>query len=78
MLRVALESGPMATTFASKLNEQIGYEFAASQQYIAVAVYYDSQSLPQLAVCSYNEIVPGVGVETLAVLGPQRTPVGVA
>jgi flagellar biosynthesis protein FlhA len=27
------------------------------------------QQLPQLAVCSYNEIVPGVGVETLAVLG---------
>ena len=27
------------------LNEQIGYEFAASQQYIAVAVYYDAQSL---------------------------------
>ena len=29
------------STFASKLNEQIGYEFAASQQYIAIAVYYD-------------------------------------
>jgi flagellar biosynthesis protein FlhA len=27
------------------------------------------QRLPQLAVCSYNEIAPGVGVETLAVLG---------
>jgi flagellar biosynthesis protein FlhA len=26
------------------------------------------QRLPQLAVCSYNEIVPGVSVETLAVL----------
>jgi flagellar biosynthesis protein FlhA len=36
------------------------------------------QRLPQLAVCSYNEIAPGVGVETLAVLGPQRTPVGIA
>ena len=36
------------------------------------------QRLPQLAVCSYNEIVPGVGVETLAVLGPQNAPVGVA
>src|SRR5689334_16268560 len=36
------------------------------------------QSLPQLAICSYNEIVPGVGVETLAVLAPQATPVGVA
>jgi flagellar biosynthesis protein FlhA len=27
------------------------------------------QRLPQLAVCSYNEIAPGVSVETLAVLG---------
>ncbi len=27
------------------------------------------QRLPQMAVCSYNEIAPGVGVETLAVLG---------
>jgi flagellar biosynthesis protein FlhA len=27
------------------------------------------QRLPQLAVCSYNEIAPGVGVETVAVLG---------
>jgi flagellar biosynthesis protein FlhA len=25
--------------------------------------------LPQLAVCSYNEVAPGVGVETVAVLG---------
>src|SRR3954464_154440 len=27
------------------------------------------QRLPQLAVCSYNEVAPGVGVETVAVLG---------
>ena len=47
----------MATTFAPKLNEQIGYEFAASQQYIAVAVYYDSQSLPQLAAHFYRQAV---------------------
>jgi bacterioferritin B len=44
-------------TFASKLNEQIGYEFGASQQYIAVAVYYDSQSLPQLAAHFYRQAV---------------------
>src|SRR6186713_1351525 len=47
----------MATTFASKLNAQIGHEFAASQQYIAVAVYYDSQSLPQLAAHFYRQAV---------------------
>ena len=28
------------------------------------------QRLPQLAVCSYNEIAPGVGVETAGVIGP--------
>jgi flagellar biosynthesis protein FlhA len=28
------------------------------------------QRLPQLAVCSYNEIVPGVAVETTGVIGP--------
>ncbi|HEX5027728.1 MAG TPA: ferritin [Gaiellaceae bacterium] len=44
-------------TFASQLNEQIGYEFAASQQYIAVAVYYDSQSLPGLAAHFYRQAV---------------------
>jgi ferritin len=44
-------------TFASALNEQIGHEFAASQQYIAVAVYYDSESLPQLAAHFYRQAV---------------------
>ena len=28
------------------------------------------QRLPQLAVCSYNEIAPGVAVETTGVIGP--------
>ena len=45
------------STFATRLNEQIGYEFGASQQYIAVAVYYDSQSLPQLAAHFYRQAV---------------------
>lgn len=35
-----------ATRFVERLNEQIAYEFAASQQYIAVAVYYDAETLP--------------------------------
>jgi ferritin len=45
------------STFASALNDQIQNEFAASQQYIAVAVYYDSQSLPQLASHFYRQAV---------------------
>src|SRR5436305_13012626 len=38
-----------AARFIERLNEQIAYEFAASPQYIANAVYYDSQTLPRLA-----------------------------
>jgi ferritin len=44
-------------TFEEALNEQIGYEFAASQQYIAVAAYYDSETLPQLAAHFYRQAV---------------------
>ena len=45
------------STFADALNGQIGYELAASQQYIAIAVYYDSQTLPQLAAHFYRQAV---------------------
>src|ERR671936_2508306 len=44
-------------TFVDALNEQISHEFAASQQYIAVSVYYDSQTLPQLAAHFYRQAV---------------------
>ena len=46
-----------ATRFVERLNEQIAYEFAASQQYIANAVYYDSQTLPRLATFFYAQAV---------------------
>lgn len=39
------------------LNEQIGHEFAASQQYIAIAVWFDQQALPQLAARFYAQAV---------------------
>ncbi len=45
------------TRFADGLNEQIGHEFAASQQYVAIAVYYDSETLPQLAAHFYRQAV---------------------
>ena len=32
--------------FADALNEQIANEFAAHQQYIGAAVYYESETLP--------------------------------
>jgi ferritin len=44
-------------SFIEKLNEQIGYEFAASQQYIAIAVHYDAETLPRLAATFYQQAV---------------------
>jgi ferritin len=43
--------------FSNALNGQIGYEFGASQQYVAIAVYYDGQTLPQLAAHFYQQAV---------------------
>jgi ferritin len=49
---------PMAAgRFASELNAHIANEFAASQQYIAIAVYYDSETLPQLATHFYRQAI---------------------
>ena len=45
------------STFGEALNGQVAYEFAASQQYIAIAAYYDSQTLPQLAAHFYRQAV---------------------
>ncbi len=45
------------STFSDALNEQIAYEFGASQQYIAIAVYYDAETLPQLAAHFYRQAV---------------------
>jgi bacterioferritin B len=43
--------------FPKALNEQVGHEFGASQQYIAIAVYYDSETLPALAAHFYRQAV---------------------
>ena len=43
--------------FTDALNSQIASEFAASQQYVAVAVHYDAQTLPQLAAHFYRQAV---------------------
>jgi ferritin len=44
-----------ADAFVARLNEQIGHEFAAHQQYVACAVYYDAETLPQLARFFYRQ-----------------------
>ena len=41
--------------FVSLLREQVRHEFNASQQYIAIAVWYDSHDLPQLAGHFYRQ-----------------------
>src|SRR5690625_2273676 len=43
-----------SSTFSQLLAEQVGHEFAASQQYIAIAVWADAQDLPQLAARFYQ------------------------
>ncbi|HMC07545.1 MAG TPA: ferritin [Solirubrobacterales bacterium] len=44
-------------SFAAALNEQIANEFAAHQQYVGAAVYYDSETLPRLAGFFYRQAV---------------------
>jgi ferritin len=41
--------------FPAELNEQIGREFGASQQYVAIAVHYDAETLPNLAAHFYRQ-----------------------
>ncbi|MEA2292387.1 MAG: bacterioferritin [Solirubrobacteraceae bacterium] len=53
---VAFTSMP-AEPFVAKLNEQIANEFAAHQQYVACAVYFDSETLPQLAGFFYRQAI---------------------
>ena len=43
--------------FPDALNEQVGYEFGASQQYVAIGVHYDALTLPQLAAHFYRQAV---------------------
>jgi ferritin len=38
-----------------KINEQIGYEFAANIQYTAIASHFDAESLPYLARHFYKQ-----------------------
>ena len=44
-----------APRFAEQLNEQIGNEFAAHQQYVACAIHYDSLTMPQMAAFFYGQ-----------------------
>lgn len=45
------------TKFHALVQEQIFNEFTAAQQYVAIAVYFDSEELPQLAKHFYAQAV---------------------
>lgn len=43
--------------FVTALNEQVANELAASNQYVAMAVYFDSETLPLLAAHFYRQAI---------------------
>jgi ferritin len=45
----------MSEQFSKALNDQVANEFAASMQYVGMAVYYDTQTLPRLAAFFYRQ-----------------------
>ena len=45
----------MGTKFTELLTRQVGNEFAASHQYVAMAAWFDGQDLPQLAKHFYRQ-----------------------
>jgi ferritin len=45
------------TDFTALLAAQVGNEFSASQQYIAVAAWFDQETLPELAAFFYSQAV---------------------
>ena len=44
-----------ASRFVAQLNEQIGHELAAHNQYLACAIHYDAQTMPQMAAFFYGQ-----------------------
>jgi bacterioferritin B len=48
---------PDGSTFVRLLREQVGHEFGASQQYVALAVWFDARDLPRLAAHFYRQAV---------------------
>ncbi len=43
------------SSFAEALNDQVANEFAAHQQYVAIATYYDALTMPQMAALFYAQ-----------------------
>lgn len=45
----------ISETLAKEMNAQVGRELGASNQYINIATYFDSESLPELAAFFYRQ-----------------------
>ncbi len=57
ILVIMTDATTLETKFNSLLREQIRSEFTASQQYVAIAVYFDGSDLPRLASHFYGQAV---------------------
>lgn len=44
-----------APKFVAQLQEQIGHEFSAHQQYVAIAAYFDTLTMPRMAGLFYQQ-----------------------
>lgn len=52
---IALSASLLSAQLEDALNAQIGREFGASLQYVSIAAFFDSDSLPQLAAFFYRQ-----------------------
>ena len=52
-----IEAEQQLSPFTQLLQEQVSREFAAQQQYLALAVWFDARDLPQLATLFYRQAV---------------------
>jgi ferritin len=60
--------------FTDALNGQVANEFGASQQYVAIAAWYDAETLPQLAAHFYRQAVEERNHAMMLVLIPGVEP----
>lgn len=54
---MSTEAQQQLSPFTQLLQEQVSREFAAQQQYVALAVWFDARDLPQLAALFYRQAV---------------------
>jgi ferritin len=55
--RMSINAVRPESPFTKLLQEQVSREFTAQQQYVALAVWFDSHDLPQLAALFYRQAV---------------------